>query len=160
MRRAGQDISRVEVGSRARARPTIPDQPQQMSALLCFARCADRQISVNAVKYRKLKETYFRRESVVPRAPPSPLVGYDGPTAALEHFQPDRKGTPVIARSACDEASPCTGGDCFVASASRNDKGGGDDRWAGDSSQGENALAGLMLAREGCMRFAVRMKTR
>ena len=62
------------------------------------------------------------------------------PEGRLEHFQPDRKGTPVIARSACDEAIPSDGGDCFVASASRNDKGGGDDRWAGDPSQGENAL--------------------
>ena len=32
---------------------------------------------------------------------------------------------PVIARSACDEAIPCVGGDCFVASAPRNDRGCG-----------------------------------
>ena len=49
---------------------------------------------------------------------------------------------PVIARSACDEAIPADTGACFVASDSRNDKGGGRARWAGHSSRGETALAG------------------
>ncbi len=53
----------------------------------------------------------------------------------LEHFQPDRNGTPVIARSACDEASPCTGRDCFSSQALLAMTKGGDDRRAGDSAK-------------------------
>ena len=50
--------------------------------------------------------------------------------SSLEHFHPDWDRRPtchrppfVIARSACDEAIPPSAGDCFVASAPRNDRG-------------------------------------
>ena len=48
-----------------------------------------------------------------------------------------------MARRACDEASPPDAGDCFVASAPRND------RWTGEASQGETALIPATTGKKG-----------